>query len=992
MMKRMFSSRPFDTMSRQPTQCLGLSCLGLSCPVLSCPGVSRVLRRIVDRLHPLRRFPLAGGVRFVIAGIALGVGEPAASAAGVKPSEPASVSKDDEEAPPPPLSLRSIFHPKDRYAYVTSLAPIRIVETAGPKDLLLSFEDDGWQVVDDRGNRSPWAIPQQISDALTRAGVMTSETREADSIDDSQAKAEIETTETDRPDGERQTSPNNPSEPVPPRDTPPNVAAKPSKHPATDAFVRPIRSTDHPWLVRHEKSLYLVSLESADDVGAQVQLIARDASDWKDVTLDPSGRQIGYTVDGDLYVRDVNGGRTMRLTDDQSPTRLDGRLDWTYQEEIYGRGNFRGFWFSPDGDSIAYLTIETSDVPVYQLGDSLHPRNAGSAVRYPKVGDPIPMATLSVQSLRGVPTREVVYANVAEDPRLITGVWWTPESERLLFAVSDREQTYRELNAWSVASTRSSLGRMETSDVRLILREDSPAWVEPPHSPHFLSGGDFLWRTELSTGRGRVLRVDANGATVMPLTPANFHVRELLASSDNRLFLVTGVNMDKGAISGSGSWQGSSAASSDGVRRPAPGSSADAVASAEHRLAAEPGSGPRSGSSAMGDRNVDKQIWNSAPPAIIGQHVFELRTIEPEQVDAENNLRQLTQQSGWHSPTVGRGFWMDVHSTADQPPSRSVWNGSVREFELGRSEFRGPSTLGSCQRLTLRTRDDHSIPALLWIPEDRSIGQKREGRSRDTIDPSGVGSVSQVPAIVEIYGGPQAAVATDRWHGSKRLYRELMLRRGVATLVVDNRSSVAGGVGRSWPIAGRFGFFEARDTADAADDLVRRFAVDPQRIGLTGWSFGGYLTALTMTRTDRFAAGIAGGSVTQWTEYDAFYTERYMGRLDGNEDRYRQAGVIASADRLQGELMLVHGEIDDNVHPSGTLRLAAELQKHGLPFDLMIYPGSAHAVHSPAKVWHLRQTMDRFWQRTLAIPALEAVSGEVARGPGVQDPTRKNSP
>ena len=115
-----------------------------------------------------------------------------------------------------------------------------------------------------------------------------------------------------------------------------------------------------------------------------------------------------------------------------------------------------------------------------------------------------------------------------------------------------------------------------------------------------------------------------------------------------------------------------------------------------------------------------------------------------------------------------------------------------------------------------------------------------------------------------------------------------------------------------------------------------------------------------MTHSDAFVAGIAGGSVTDWLEYDAFYTERYMGLPKENRDGYEATAPVHQAEQLQGRVLLIHGESDDNVHPSGTLRMAAALQRAGKDFRLMIYPGAAHGVHEPEQLWHMNQMTDRF--------------------------------
>ena len=138
---------------------------------------------------------------------------------------------------------------------------------------------------------------------------------------------------------------------------------------------------------------------------------------------------------------------------------------------------------------------------------------------------------------------------------------------------------------------------------------------------------------------------------------------------------------------------------------------------------------------------------------------------------------------------------------------------------------------------------------------------------------------------------------------------------------------------------------ELQDLEDVVDWLASQPFVDPQRIGLSGHSYGGFLTAYALTHSDRFAAGIAGTPVTDWRNYDTIYTERYMGIPQDNPDGYRQSSVVAAAAQLRGRLLLIHGAQDDNVHVSNCLQLVQALQAANKSFELMVYPDSRHGIH-----------------------------------------------
>jgi dipeptidyl-peptidase-4 len=156
------------------------------------------------------------------------------------------------------------------------------------------------------------------------------------------------------------------------------------------------------------------------------------------------------------------------------------------------------------------------------------------------------------------------------------------------------------------------------------------------------------------------------------------------------------------------------------------------------------------------------------------------------------------------------------------------------------------------------------------------------------------------------------------------------------------------------------GELELRDIEDGVSWLRQQPYVDASRIGIHGWSYGGYMTSYALTHSTSFAMGIAGGSVTDWRDYDTVYTERYMGRPEENPEGYRKSSPRFFAGDLHGALMLVHGMIDDNVHMANTIQFAYELQKAQKTFRLMLYPKSRHGVSDPALVKHLRSTMLEF--------------------------------
>jgi dipeptidyl-peptidase 4 len=145
--------------------------------------------------------------------------------------------------------------------------------------------------------------------------------------------------------------------------------------------------------------------------------------------------------------------------------------------------------------------------------------------------------------------------------------------------------------------------------------------------------------------------------------------------------------------------------------------------------------------------------------------------------------------------------------------------------------------------------------------------------------------------------------------------------------------------------------------------------VDAQRIAIQGWSYGGYMTLKTILEAPQgtFAAAVAGAPVTDWSLYDTFYTERYMGTPENNPDGYARSSVLSEAGKLSTPLLLVHGMADDNVTFDNTTRLMAMLQELGKPFEVMTYPGQRHGIRGEALQVHLMRTRMAFLKRHMKL-------------------------
>ncbi|MGA2183998.1 MAG: S9 family peptidase [Bryobacteraceae bacterium] len=219
------------------------------------------------------------------------------------------------------------------------------------------------------------------------------------------------------------------------------------------------------------------------------------------------------------------------------------------------------------------------------------------------------------------------------------------------------------------------------------------------------------------------------------------------------------------------------------------------------------------------------------------------------------------------------------------------------------------------------------------------------------------------PAIVMVYGGP--GVQSVRNVRSGATWEQVMAQRGFVIWELDNRGATGRGHAFETPLFRRFGRTELEDQKAGVRHLISMGFVDPARIGVSGWSYGGYMTLNCMLNApDVFHAGFAGAPVADWHNYDTIYTERYLGLPSENAEGYREGSAVTWADKLKGRLMIVHNIEDDNVLFQNTLQMAAALESADKQFSIIPYTQKTHGLSGPVRR-HLYETMTEFFEKEL---------------------------
>ncbi|WP_448674093.1 DPP IV N-terminal domain-containing protein [Pseudoxanthomonas mexicana] len=229
------------------------------------------------------------------------------------------------------------------------------------------------------------------------------------------------------------------------------------------------------------------------------------------------------------------------------------------------------------------------------------------------------------------------------------------------------------------------------------------------------------------------------------------------------------------------------------------------------------------------------------------------------------------------------------------------------------------------------------------------------------IKPAGFDPKKQYPVVVFVYGGPAAQTVTRAWPGrSDSFFNQYLAQQGYVVFSLDNRGTPRRGAAFGGALYAKQGTVEVDDQLRGVAWLKSQAFVDPARIGVYGWSNGGYMTLMLLAKhSEAYACGVAGAPVTDWALYDTHYTERYMDLPKANEAGYREASVFTHVDGIgAGKLLLIHGMADDNVLFTNSTKLMSELQKRGTPFELMTYPGAKHGLRGSDLLHRYRLTED----------------------------------
>jgi dipeptidyl-peptidase-4 len=629
--------------------------------------------------------------------------------------------------------------------------------------------------------------------------------------------------------------------------------------------------------------------------------------------FDAAGRRALYTFKGDLFVLDLAASRFARVTK-------------TEAEEQSAQ-------FSPDGRQLAF--VRANDLYVADLDTLAETRVTSDG---------------SETTLNG--TLSWVYWEEIFGRRDI-GYWWSPDSRALAYLQTDESPVglshymdFRPDSAPRLIKQRYPKAGTPNPRVRVGLAEvgrGQTTWVSINDRPFeyvlrvkWLPDGrrvsvQTLTRDQKDSGLYFASRETGAATRILTETdPAWINIHDdLHFLADGKHFL----------------W----ASERDGFyhlyRYTLDGKLVNQVTKGEWALASSGGGAFWVRQSVVGIDETNGWVYFTAQErSSVERHLYRIR------LDG-TGMTRLTAEPGTHRVSMPEGarFYLDNFSDIRTLPSLTLHrNDGARQLQLAapRPELLARFDVQYPELLTIPASDGFPMPARLLKPRDFRPDRR-------------------YPVIMYVYGGPSAPSVANSWQGGQLLIDQLFLAEGFVLVTVDNRAATGISKRLENTIVNKGFEPETADLIDAARWLKKQPWVDPDRVGVWGWSGGGTMTLSLMTRSKEFRAGISGAPVTDWIYYDTKWAEALAGLPKENPEAYARASLVKRAGDLHGRLLIVHGTYDDNVHPQNTQAFADALIQSGKLFELMIYPMRKHGVGDIPGAMHLQRTMLDFWKRNL---------------------------
>jgi len=581
-------------------------------------------------------------------------------------------------------------------------------------------------------------------------------------------------------------------------------------------------------------------------------------------TFSPVGNKVAFVRNNDLFIKDLNAGKEIRVTTDGKNNEIkNGWADWVYEEEFSKAAYFE---WNADGTRLAYVRFDESKVKEYTFdtyNNNLYPDKV--TFKYPKAGEDNSVLSVHIFDLASSNTIKVDIGT--ETDIYIPRIQWTTDKNTLSLQRMNRLQNKVEL-LYANANDGST---------KTILTEEAKTYIDITDDLTFLPNNKgFIWSSE-KDNFNHLYFYDNTGKLVNQITKGNWDV-----------------------ISFNGY-----------------------------------------------DEKSNTLFYISTEQGQINRDIYSIK------LDGSSKKRLSTQEGTSDADfSTGLKFYVSSYSNANTPPV----------YELHSADGKLVKVLED--NATLKTKmKEYTLSKKEFFTFKNTEGIELNGWMMKPLnfDPS-----KKYPVYMYAYGGPGSNECNNAWEAFDFWWHSLLNQEGYMVVCVDGRGTL--GRGREFKHCTylQLGKLETLDQMDAAKYLGGLPYVDKSRIGFQGWSYGGYMASLLISKgADYFKTAIAVAPVTNWKFYDNIYTERFLRKPADNKSGYEDNSPVNFTKQIKGKFLVVHGSGDDNVHYQNSMELANSLIKNNIPFEFMTYPNKNHSIFGGYTRTHLYHKMLKFVKENL---------------------------
>ena len=571
----------------------------------------------------------------------------------------------------------------------------------------------------------------------------------------------------------------------------------------------------------------------------------------------PDGTKVAFVRENNLFIKNLISNIEQQITTDGKFNEIiNGTTDWVYEEEF---GFTKAFYWSPEGNYIAYYRFDESDVKEFQFTNygELYPEEY--TYKYPKAGEDNSVVDLYIYSLDNRKIKKIDLGGVTD--QYIPRIKWTADNNLLAIYRLNRHQNKLEI----------ILNNVATGKQRVLYKEDNKYYIDINDDLTFLpDGSGFLFSSEKS-GFNHLYYYGMDGKEISQLTTGDWDIASVNGYSPER----------KGVF------------------------------------------------------------FTAAKSSAINREVLF--------VSLKGKIKDIAVKTGTNGARFSKTFKYFIHtwSDANTPPVYSLCKGDGKEIRVIQNneklrELAKEYNFGEFEFFNFNTAAGINLNGTMVKPPN--------------FDPN-----KEYPVLMWVYGGPGSQQVANSWGGGRLWYR-MLAQDGIIVACVDNRGTGFRGEEFKKMTYQQLGKYETEDQIGAAEYLGALPYVDAKHIAIFGWSYGGYMSTLCLTKgADVFSSAIAVAPVTNWRYYDNIYTERYMRTPQENPNGYDDNSPINHVEKMKGDYLLIHGTADDNVHVQNSIDLATALVNANVDFEMMLYPNSNHGIYTGRNTrYHLYTKMTNF--------------------------------